>query len=141
MAEVFILWPAVAIGIVIALYELIAIHSDMNFRGSHWFGHGLHAGILAVIAVIITMNTAWFLDISGLGAKGIPLLSNVHVLRGVVGLFMVIKIHAVSSIGGTRFASAGLAEKWSHSLIIGILIAGVPYIYPFIEPIFPNWLK
>ena len=119
MAEVLLIRPVIIIGLVIGLYELFAIHADMNFRGSHWFGHGIHATILALIAVFITMNTGYFLTITGLGATGIPIITNAHIIRVLVGLFMVIKVHAVSSIGGTRLASAGLSEKWTHSLIVG----------------------
>ena len=54
MADVLLIKPVILFGIVIGLYELFAIHADMNFRGSHWFGHGLHATILALIAVFIT---------------------------------------------------------------------------------------
>lgn len=142
MSQGFILLPAIVLGLVIGLYELFAIHADMNFRGSHWLGHGVHAAILGVIAVIITMNTAWFLDITGLAARNIPVISNVHILRIIVGLFMVVKVHSVSAIGGTRLASsAGLAEKWTHSLIIGILIIAAPYVWPFIAPLMPAWLQ
>lgn len=142
LTQGFILIPAIFLGIIIGLYELFAIHADMNFRGSHWFGHGIHAGILATIAVVITMNTGWFLDISGLAARGIPIIGNAHIIRVLVGLFMVIKVHSVSAIGGTRLAtSAGLAEKWSHSFIIGVLIVAAPYVWPFIAPLMPGWLQ
>jgi len=108
---------------------------------SHWFGHGIHAAILALIAVFITMNTEYFLAVTGLGATNIPVITNPHIIRVIVGLFMVIKVHAVSAIGGTRLASAGLAEKWSHSLIIGVLITAAPYLWNWLGPLFPVWLQ
>ena len=141
MAEVLLIRPVLAIGLIIGLYELFAIHADMSFRGSHWFGHGIHATVLAVIAVFITMNTEYFLAATGLGVTGIPLITNPLVIRAIVGLFMIIKVHAVSAIGGTRLASAGLAEKWSHSLIVGVLIATAPYIWMLVGPALPAWLQ
>ena len=133
--------PVILIGLIIGLYELFAVHADMNFRGSHWFGHGLHATILALIAVFITMNTEYFLAATGLGATGIPLITSPIIIRIIVGLFMVVKVHAVSAIGGTRLASAGLAEKWSHSFIVGVLIAAAPYIWSWVGNVLPSWLQ
>ncbi|QQG38455.1 MAG: hypothetical protein HYS32_02495 [Candidatus Woesearchaeota archaeon] len=141
MVEVLLIRPVIAIGLIIGLYELFAIHADMNFRGSHWFGHGIHATIISIIAVFITMNTEYFLAATGLGSTSIPVITNPIIVRILVGLFMVIKVHSVSAIGGTRLASAGMAEKWTHSLVVGVLIAVAPYLWTFIGPLFPAWLQ
>ena len=39
--EGLLILPIIPLTLVIGLYELFAIHADMSFRGSHWFGHGL----------------------------------------------------------------------------------------------------
>ena len=55
MAELIIL-PAIILGAIIGLYELILIHKDENFQGSHWFTHGLHAAIWAIAATFAVIN-------------------------------------------------------------------------------------
>ena len=89
MAELILL-PIVPLAIVIGIYELIAIHSDMSFRGSHWFGHGLSSIVSIAIALFITMNTEYFIEVVGITYQ---YLSNPLILRIVVGLILNIKIH------------------------------------------------
>jgi len=135
MAELLIV-PVLALGVILGLYELFAIHADMNFRGSHWFGHGLHAIGLMIIALFATMNTEFFLGITGLAKTGIPFITNALMLRIAVGLILIIKIHSISAIGG---GGRGLAEKWTHTLIITVLVVIAPYVWPFLAPILPSW--
>ena len=132
-----ILIPVLALGVIFGLYELFTIHADMNFRGSHWFGHGAHAIGLMILALFITMNTEYFLQITGLASSGIPYITSALLIRIAVGLILTIKIHAVSAIGG---GGKGLAEKWTHTLILSILVVLAPYIWPFISPLLPAWL-
>ena len=138
MAELILL-PIVPIAIVIGLYELIAIHSDMNFRGSHWFGHGISAIVSIAIALFITMNTEYFIEAAGITYA---YLSNPLILRIVVGIILNIKIHAQSSIarGMSGVAARGLAEHWTHTLLISALVVIAPYVWPVLEPIVPVWL-
>jgi hypothetical protein len=138
MADLILL-PIVPLAIVIGLYELIAIHSDMSFRGSHWFGHGLSAVITIAVGLFITMNTEYFIEAVNLT---MPYLSNALILRILVGVVINFKIHAQSSIarGGGGIAARGLAEHWTHSIIISALVVLAPYFWPLIEPIVPIWL-
>ena len=53
MVDELIIIPVLTIGVVLGLYELILIHKDESFRGSHWFGHGLHAIVTMIIALFI----------------------------------------------------------------------------------------
>ncbi|MEW6063452.1 MAG: hypothetical protein AB1571_03750 [Nanoarchaeota archaeon] len=138
MAELILL-PIIPLAIIIGLYELIAIHSDMSFRGSHWLGHGLGAIISIAIALFITMNTEYFIEAVGITY---PYLSNPLILRIVVGLILNFKIHAQSSLarGGGGIAARGLAEHWMHTIIVSVLVIIAPYIWPLVEPIVPTWL-
>jgi len=139
VADLIIL-PIIPLGIIIGLYELIAIHGDMNFRGSHWFGHGLHSIIFVMAALFITMNTDYFLEVTGLITSGWPLISSVLAVRIAVGLILNIKIHALSSLGKGRLAARGLAEHWIHTIIISALVVVAPYLWPVVEPIIPSYL-
>ncbi len=135
-----ILLPIIPLGIIIGLYELFAIHSDMNFRGSHWFGHGLHSVGTIMIALFIVMNTEYFLEITNLINSGWPLISNVLAVRIAIGLILNLKIHATSAIAKGRLAARGMAEHWTHTLIVSALVVVAPYVWPILEPIVPYYL-
>lgn len=140
MAELIII-PVLTIGVILGLYELILIHKDESFRGSHWFGHGLHAIVFMIIALFATMNTESFLEITGLINSGIPLIGNALVIRIAVGIILNIKMHATSAvIRGGGLAARGMAEHWTHTTIISALVVLVPYIWPFIAPLVPAYL-
>src|SRR3989344_3410995 len=85
--------PVIALGLILGLYELILIHRDENFRGSHWFGHGLHSVFFMMVALFFVFNTEYFLYITGISEKGWPLISNPWVIRGIIGLVLNIKMH------------------------------------------------
>jgi len=74
MAEEAILFfePVIILGIILGLYELILIHRDESFRGSHWLGHGLHSIIIMMVALFAVFNWDYFLGITTLGQRGIP---------------------------------------------------------------------
>src|SRR3989338_11240603 len=85
--------PIIVLGIVLGLYELILIHRDENFRGSHWLSHGLHAVGWAILAIFVVMNAEFvYANLSFL--HSIPLIQNILVFRIAVGLLTMIKIHS-----------------------------------------------
>lgn len=139
-----ILIPVIVLGVVLGLYELILIHRDENFRGSHWLGHGLHAIGTMMIALFATMNTQYFLEITGLINSGIPFISNVLLVQIVIGLILNIKIHATSAIIKGRLFAGGvggsMAEHWTHTTIVSALVVLAPYIWPFLAPFVPIYL-
>lgn len=137
---VFMWKPAILLGAVIGLYEIILIHRDVTIA-THRFMHGIHALLLSMFFVFVTLNTPW--AITTFGLSGIQYLNNVWVLRAVVGLIAAVKIHGTSaaiksSMGGM---SLGLKETWVHSFLIGILIAVAPAIWPFVAPMLPAWIN
>ncbi len=139
-----IIGPVIALGIILGLYELMLIHRDESFRGSHWLGHGIHSIVIMIIALFAVMNTEYFLEITGLIARDIPFISNVLMVRIAVGLILVIKMWTVSSVikggGGTR----GMHEGLIHILIVVALVVAAPYYWsflnPFLEPYLPSWM-
>lgn len=139
MAEALIIGPALALGFIIGTYEAIVIHRDVTVP-THRFGHMIHALILSMIFVFVTMNVEFVLaNIPFLTT--IPLLGTALGLRIAVGLLAAIKIHGVSRALKTGVAGRGLGETWFHSILIGALIVGAPYIYPMVEQILPEWIK
>src|SRR3989344_9320719 len=90
--------PILSLGVLLGLYELILIHRDENFRGSHWFGHGLHSVGIMIVALFFVYNTEYFLTVTGLGEKGWPLISNPWAVRIIIGLILNIKMHASCAV-------------------------------------------
>ena len=132
--------PALVLGAVIGLYELILVHRDENFRGSHWLTHGLHSVFWAMLAVFATMN-AEFVYANLTFLQNIPFISNILVFRIFIGLLTIIKVHSASAVVRTTIGSSkGLKQTWAHSLVIGILVVIAPYIWPFVEPIVSPYL-
>jgi len=139
MAEGLVLGPALALGILIGLYEITIIHRDVTVA-AHRFGHAAHAFLLSIAFTFCTMNTGFVLGLST-PLQNIPLLGTQLGLNIALGLLAAIKIHGISRATKTNIGTtAGLAETWFHSLLIGGLIAAAPYIYPFIEPVLPAWV-
>ena len=136
-----VVWNAVVVlGVILGLYELIAIHGDLNFRGSHWIGHGVHSVLLMMVALFAVFNWPLFLDVTTLASRNILLLSDVWIGRIAVGLILNFKMHAVSKAVHGQLAARGMAEHWTHTLLISALVVVSPLYWPFIEPILPAWL-
>jgi hypothetical protein len=122
-------------GLIIGLYELILIHRDENFKGSHWLSHGLHSIFWAMLAVFAVMNVEYAYNTLTF-LQGIPYLNNPLVFQIFIGFVTMIKIHAASAVVKTTIGSSkGLKETWAHSFVVSVLIVLSPYIWPFIEPI------
>jgi len=136
-----VVWNAVIVlGVILGLYELIAIHGDLNFRGSHWIGHGFHSVLLMMVALFAVFNWPLFLDITTLASRNVPLISDVWIGRIAVGLILNFKMHAVSKAVHGQLAARGMAEHWTHTLLISALVVVSPLYWPFIEPMLPGWL-
>ena len=136
-----ILIPSLILGLIIGIYEAILVHRDVTVP-LHRLGHMIHAIVFAMIATFVSMNVPFVLDL--LSGVALPSwLMNVLVFRIVIGLIAVIKIHGVSAAiqGSVGVSSVGLAEKWTHSLLIGVLIVLAPYVVPFIIPLLPAWAQ
>lgn len=140
-----IIEPVILLGIILGLYELILIHRDESFRGSHWLGHGFHAIVIMIIALFAVFNWDYFLNITGIANMNIPLLNNVLFGRIVIGVILNFKMHAVSAvIKGRAFAgglSGGMAEHWTHTIIVTVLVVTAPYYWPFLAPLLPTWMS
>ena len=140
MAEIIII-PAVLCGLIIGIYEAILLHRDVSIP-THRFGHMMHALVYAIIAVFFTMNAGFIYGTFGF-LHSIPLVQYPIVFQIAVGLITIAKIHGASaaikgSVGG---GAVGLKETWAHSFVIGALIVAAPYVWPFVGPMLPSWLR
>ena len=134
--------PILVLGVILGLYELILIHRDENFRGSHWLGHGLHSVIFMIVALFFVFNTDFFLSVTGLGEKGWPLISNPWVVRIIIGLILNIKMHSTSAVikGGLRGSmTGGMAEHWAHTTIVTVLVVVSPLYWSILASFLPSW--
>lgn len=134
--------PIIVLAVILGLYELILIHRDENFRGSHWFGHGVHSVVFMAVALFFVFNTDYFLNVTGLAEKGWPVISNPWAVRVIIGLILNIKMHAVSSVikGGLRGSmTGGMAEHWTHTTIVSVLVILAPLYWPVIANFLPVW--
>lgn len=140
MAEQLILGPALALGFIIGLYEIIVIHRDVQVP-THRLTHSIHALVLSIIFVFSVMNVSFMLNVIP-PLRTLPLVGNEHMFRAIIGLIAAIKIHGVSqAIQSGGAGVRGLGETWFHSILIGGLIASSHYAYPFVEPMLPPWVK
>ncbi len=136
---VLIIGPALALGLIIGIYEALVIHRDVTVP-THRFGHMTHALVLSIIFVFCTMNAEYVLGAIP-ALQAIPILGTALGLQIAIGLIAAFKIHAVSRAIKTGMGAAGLGETWFHSILIGALIVAAPYAYPALEPILPDWIK
>src|SRR3989344_4153898 len=134
-----VLAPVLGIGTILGLYELILIHRDENFKGSHWFGHGLHAILFMWFALFAIFNTEYFLQITGLAEKTLPfftstLIEHTWTIRILIGIILNIKMHATSAaIRGGGLAARGLTEHWTHTTLISALAVASPLYWPLLQ--------
>jgi hypothetical protein len=136
----FILIPAIFCGLIIGIYEAILVHRDVSIP-THRFGHMTHALVIAVIATFINFNVPFTLSLLPF-LESIPVVGSVIGIRILVGLIMLIKVHGVSAaLKGGGMASAGMKETWTHSLLIAALTIIAPYIWPFVAPVLPGFLR
>jgi hypothetical protein len=141
--QTWILKPVLFYGIILGLYELFLIHADENFSGSHWFGHGFQAVGFMIVAIFFVMNVEYAMKITGFSTLGIPIwLKNPLTFQILIGIILNIKIHSVSAVIHTQgVAARGLAEHWSHTLLVSALVVIVPYAHQFIGQFLPVFFQ
>lgn len=135
--ESFIILPAIAMGIILGIYEYFLMKGDEDFQGAHVFKHWLHMFPTVILACLASFNIDFFQQI--LGSSLPTLLQNDILLRVALGLAIAIKIHIASAVVPGA-SGRGMHETWYHTLLIGALVSVSPYLWPFVEPVAPTWL-
>lgn len=135
--EELIIKPAIAMGLVIGIIEMVWVMKDEVGPGK--FGHALHTLPLSLIFIFISMNSEWVIATFAF-LQAIPLISNPLVFRIVLALVAGIKAYASSRLlRGTSVP--GTHESIIHVILYMGLIVGAPYIWTYLEPMAPAWLK
>ena len=133
MAELIIL-PAVYMGLVLGLYEFFAIHKDLAFRGSHFLKHFWHSLLTTMFFIFILMNIELVFEyIPSLAT--IPVIGNHIVVRIIVGLVTLVKVHGAGIVAKGAGGMGSIGETWAHALIITGLIQATPFLWPLIKPL------
>ena len=127
MAELVIMGSLV-MGAIVALLEIFFVHSDE--AGMGWFKHAMHAAPFAFIFVFVVMNVEYVLELLNL-SWNIPVIA----VQVVIAIIALIKIQSAAAIAGKT------GEKFTHTLIIALLILASPYIWPVVSPLLPDYLK
>ena|SRR3989338_772793 len=134
MAQELLIVPALIMGTIIGVIELLFVHADE--AGMGWLGHGLHAIPTMMLFIFASMNVDWVLHFFGTSEAKLGLWVVVAV-RAVIAIIATLKIGAAAAIAGR------VGEKIYHSLIVGCMVAAAPYIWlfalgPLIRPIWPK---
>ena len=122
---------AIIWGAIIGIIDIAFMISDLSGDAKSTIAHGLSSMIYIIALTFAALNIDF---IVGLGLPSI--LSNQMIMLVLLGLIAVIVVHAKSAVF-SRARGPGTHERWAHSLVIGILVAATPYIWPFIQPFLP----
>jgi hypothetical protein len=140
MAQTLAILPPIVLGAIVGIYEMILVQRDVSVP-QHRFGHAVHAFIFAIVGTFISFNVPFVLSLIPALAS-IPFIGTVIGIRIAIAVIMALKVHGVSAaLKSSGMMTAGMGETWTHSLIIGVLTAFVPYVFPYIAPLLPIWLK
>ena len=123
MAELLIV-PAVVMGILIGLVELVLLARD---EPGMWLSHSLHAIPVMFLFVFASMNISFVL-----GLLPFAITENSMVdfgIRVVIGLLAALKTGAAAAL----VPHTSVGESKFHLLLIGVLVVAAPYIWAFIE--------
>lgn len=126
--ENVVLVPALVYGVFVGLLEVIFVHSDE--AGMGWLRHAAHAFPFAIIFVFMNMNIGFVLNLFNL-----TLPFNELFLYGGVALIALIKIQTAAAIAGRT------GERFTHTLIISLLIFAAPFVHQYLWGIMPDYLQ
>jgi hypothetical protein len=115
-----ILCGAILVGIIIAIVEMAAVHSDEP--GGIGIQHALATFIPTMVMTFAAMNAGLVLGLLKLTES----LTWDLIVRGGIALIAIIWITAKASIG------RGVGEKLPHSLAVAALIFGSYYIWIYV---------
>jgi len=118
-------------GAIIGIIDIAFMVSDLSGDAKSTVAHGLSSMIYIIALTFAALNIEF---IVGLGLPSF--LSNQIIMLVLLGLLAVIVVHAKSAVF-SRARGPGTHERWAHSLVIGILVAATPYIWPFIQTFLP----
>jgi len=117
VATSIVIVPALIIGLILAVIELVFVHQDE--AGMGWLKHGFHAIPTMLIFVFISMNCP-------LVESWLKISNSIWIVIGIrvlVGILAAAKISAAAAVAGR------VGEKLPHTLIIAALIIAAPFAW------------
>ena len=131
--ETFVYMAPLVVGLTIGLIELFFVHADESGMG--WLGHGLHAIPVTIIFTFISFNVQWLMTFSWMA--WMPGWAATYAIPVIIGIIAAVKVKGAAAIakGGT------VGEKMWHALVIGILIAAAPFVWPLFAASLPAFLQ
>lgn len=127
--------PAIIVGGIIGIIEMIFVHSDEIGMG--WFMHGLHALPFTMAFAWVSINVSW-----AYGLLNLKITESLWVdlgIRAAIAVIAMIKIQAAAAIAGR------VGERFYHTIAIGLMIFAVGFFWKFIGPaimaILPSGLR
>jgi hypothetical protein len=136
-AQLVYIAPAI-IGLIISMIEIFFVMQDEG--GMHPLQHGLHAIPTCLIFTYISMNAGYVGNYLATGLGWSIFANNtvdMIVIPIIIGLVATIKVKGAAAIIGGH---GSIGEKLPHALIIGVLIAIAPFVWPLIAPMMPAFL-
>jgi len=135
-----ILIPAIAMGLILGIYEFLLLSRDVQI-GGHKFTHGITAILICIAGSVFSFNVPLVFALVP-QLKSIPLLGTEIGVRVLLGIILAAKVHGASqALKGAGLNVPGAGETWFHSLLIGGLVAGGPFLFPFAKPLLPKFLQ
>jgi hypothetical protein len=122
LVDAILICPAILLGIIIAIVEFMLVHGDEP--GGVGMHHAAMTFIPTLVFVFISMNISYVYSLLNLGFTENQMID--LGIRAGVTLIAIIWINGKASIG------RGIGEKLPHSLAIGALIFGAPYIWDLV---------
>jgi len=126
MIEGLVIVPAVVMGVLIGIIEILFVHSDEGAMGMTWLKHGFHALPFTILFVFVSMNVEWVLGLLPFALTG-SFVTTI-IVRAVVAVVAMLKVAGAAAIApGVR----GVGEKFPHIIIMGVLIFTAPYAWQY----------
>ena len=132
----FTIIPALVIGLIIGILEIIFVYKDVPRR---WVSNSFHAFIFAIFFVFINMNLEYVFILFNWNLP-FPIFY-IYLLIGLVAFIKIygaIRIKMPENEDPRRRISFG--GRFIHTLVIALLIAASPYIWKFIGPFILQYL-
>ncbi len=122
---------AVVWGVIVGAIDIIFMITDLSGDAKSTIMHGLSSMIYVIALTFAALNIDF---VVGLGLPSF--LSNQYLMLFLLGLIAMVVVHAKSAVF-SRARGPGTHERWPHSLIIGVLVALSPFIWPYLQSFLP----
>ena len=126
--------PTAVMGALAAATNLVFMVMDETGSGKNVIGHGMSAFLFVFLFTFFSMNIATIPQLLP-NLQG-TFFANEIAMRIIILLIATIYVHAHSSLfKGAR--GAGTKETWTHSLVVGGVVALAPYLWMIVGPLLP----